>query len=246
MNFYKNILERTSVRDFDESKEISPEIMNQLINTIQLAPTSSNWFSSSAIVISDKKLLQKLSQTSKYMNHLSKAKMLVVFLADYNRMELAKKTYPEYKYKSNSSESFTVGIGDAFIQATMLQDIAIANGLGTCFLGLVRTIVDELIDILNIKGKAYPVIGLAVGYAKTTAPVKPKLNRVFMNEYNFEAIECQANKYSEELIEYYSKLNPNKPSYSYLEASIISASRYVMDTDKIENIWDLQLVEKNK
>ncbi|MBN0919298.1 nitroreductase family protein [[Mycoplasma] gypis] len=240
---HESVLNRASVRQFSD-KEIPAELKQKLYDAIFYAPTSSNWFSSSAIIVTDKELLERIGNSNRFAKAVKTAKMFVVFVADFNRMNLAKKQFPDVEYNSHSSEGFLVAAGDCFIQATMLQDMAISNGLGTCFLGLVRTMVPELIKELNIEGQAYPVIGLAIGYPDEEIHTKPKLNRIFENRYDINLLDKEATQYSTKLENHFMKLAPDKKAYSYYEAMIRSASNYRMNTDLIEQIWELEL--KNK
>ncbi|MGX9340344.1 nitroreductase family protein [Mycoplasma sp. 4044] len=243
MDLYQAILKRTNIRKFKD-KAIDDELKKKLVDAIKLAPNSSNWHSSSAIIITDKEQLKAIGQANKFARAVESCAMFVVFVADFNRMNLAQKHYPEIKYDLHTTEGFLVAAGDAYIQATMLQDVAISNGLGTCFLGLVRTMIPELRQLLNIKGQAFPVIGLALGYPDEEVSVKPKLNRVFEGKYDIDSLDIEAKRYSKELEDYFTKLAPDKKAYSYYEASILSASRYNMNTKEIEEIWDLKLQNK--
>ncbi|MBU4693416.1 nitroreductase family protein [Mycoplasma zalophidermidis] len=242
MSFYNKAIERYSVREYDTNKKITDEDYNKIINVIKSAPTSSNWHSSSVIVIRDREILNKLGETSKYTGAIKSCDMFLVFLADYNRMNIAKLKHPELQYNSHSSESYTVAVGDAFIQATMAQDIATDLGLGTCFIGLVRTIEKEIIDLLNIKGQAFPVVGLTIGHRLNDGHVKPKLNRVYENFYDYNNLNHEVEQYDTQLIKHLNEISPDKKAFSYTEATIKSASSYRMDTDLIEEIWNLELV----
>lgn len=245
MNFYQKILKRFSVREYDIEKPISDNDYQKIIDVIKIAPTSSNWHSSSVIAIRDRQILNKLAQTSKYAGVLKTCSVFFVFLADFNRMNLIKEKYPEYEYNSHSTESYTTAVGEAFIQATMTQDIAISLGLGTGFLGLVRSLQKEIIDILNIKGQAFPVVGLSIGYPLIDKNPQPKLNRVYENEYNIDILENEMNEYSKELKEYFAKLFPEKKPHIFEENVIKSAHYTKTNTKIIEDIWQLEL-DKNE
>lgn len=242
MDFYNKIKNRTSVREYDQNKQIGEQELQKILEVINSAPTSSNWHSSSVIVVRDKELLHKLGQSNKYTGAITSCDTFLVFLADYNRMNLAKEMFPELLYNSHSSESYTVGVGDAFIQATMAQDIAKDLGISSCFLGLVRMMESDLIETLNIKGQAFPVIGLTLGYAKEENNlVKPKMNRIFMNQYNIERLKTDTEEYNKPLEEYFASVAPGRKFYTYKEATIRSASGYRMETKLIEDIWKLVL-----
>lgn len=241
MDFINKLKQRYSVREYDTENNITDEQYKQIIDAINSAPTSSNWHASSVIVVRDKKILAQLGEVNKYTGAIKSCDIFLVFLADYNRVNIAKNTYTEYQYNNHSSETYTVAVGDAFIQATTAQDAAICLGFGTCFLGLTRTMVKELNEILNIKGQAVPIIGLTIGNIKNKGIVKPKMNRVFENKYDFDRLNSDINEYDKSLIAHFQKINPDKKAWSYKEATIKSASSYRMDTKLIEDIWELEL-----
>ncbi|WP_029608527.1 nitroreductase family protein [Mycoplasma simbae] len=241
MDFYTKIINRYSVREYDMTKPVSQEDYKKIIDVVESAPTSSNWHSSSVIVVKNREILEKLGATSKYTGSIKTCDMFLVFVADYNRMALAQQSAPELVYNNHSSEAYTVAVGDAFIQATMAQDMAAELGLGTCFLGLARTMQKELIELLNIKGQAFPVIGLTIGHIKEQGVVKPKLTRVFNDQYDINRLEQDIKDYELPLQQYFEKVAPGKKAWSYKEATIKSASSYRMDTELIEDIWGLKL-----
>ncbi|QBF34365.1 nitroreductase [Mycoplasmopsis phocirhinis] len=244
MDFYQKIMNRYSVREFDVNKTVTEEEYKKIINVINSAPTSSNWHSSSVIVVKDRQILNELSKVNKFTGALKTANLLLVFLADFNRMIEAKNEFPDYEYNHNSSESYTVAVGDAFIQATMAQDIAVNLGLDTLFLGLTRMMVEPLIKHLNIQGQAFPVVSLAIGHKVNQTKIKPKLNRVFENKYDIDKLKNEIIKYNNEILKYFQSITPDKTGFSYTHATIKSASSYKMDTDLIEKIWNLKLTQK--
>ncbi|MBU4691120.1 nitroreductase family protein [Mycoplasma zalophi] len=242
MTFSEKIKNRYSVRDFDPNKKLTEDEEKQILDAIASAPTSSNWHSSSAIVVKDQVVLNRLSKIHPKAKQLENCGMLIVFLADYNRMNIALKEFPEYKYNSHDSETYTVAVGDAFIQATTAQAMAIELGLGTCFLGLVRVGVNEIIDALNIKGQAFPVIGLSIGHKKSEGLVKPKLNRIYKEKYNIEQINDEVAKYNVVLKDFFAKYAQNTTTpLTYTEAMAKIASGYNMNSKEIEEIWGLEL-----
>ncbi|WP_235888471.1 nitroreductase family protein [Mycoplasmopsis mucosicanis] len=182
MNFADKLKQRYTVREYDTTKKISSEDYKKIMDVINSAPTSSNWHSSSVIVVRDKKILEKLGQANKYTGSIKTCDMFLVFVADFNRMQIAHRDFSEYEYDKHSSEAYTVAVGDAFIQATMAQDVAQELGLSSCFLGLARTMEKDLIEALNIKGQAFPVIGLSIGYPLNKGEIKPKMNRIFWRQ----------------------------------------------------------------
>ncbi|QJR44347.1 nitroreductase family protein [Mycoplasma miroungirhinis] len=241
MTFSEKIKNRYSVRDFDPQKKLTPEQEQQILDAVSSAPTSSNWHSSSAIVIKDPKVLERLGQIHPRAKQIQTCSMLIVFLADYNRMNMALKEFPEYKYNNHDSETYTVAVGDAFIQATTAQAMAIDLGLGTCFLGLVRVAVQEIIEVLNIKGQAFPVIALAIGHKNTEGIVKPKLNRIYQEKYNIEQVTKEVAEYNITIKKFFETNAQTTTPLTYTEAMAKVGSSYKMNTKEIEDIWELEL-----
>ena len=64
------------------------------------------------------------------------------------------------------------------------MNAAISLGLGTCYLGVIRTNADKVIDLLNIKGKCIPVIAVAIGYTDKPTIKTPKHNKVYDEKYD--------------------------------------------------------------
>ncbi|UUD36981.1 putative NADPH-dependent oxidoreductase [Mycoplasmopsis californica] len=236
-NFYDAVLERRRVRVY-KNEPLTKDQENKIIEAINLAPSSSNWNVSSAVVVTDKKILKQLSDLAPFSTHLKTAPMLVVFLADNNRMNYAKAKHPKVAYNNHSSESYTTAIGDAFIQATMAQDMAISLGLGTCFLGLSRVLVEPINKLLNIKGQAFPVIMMSIGAPDENPKLTPKLNRVFNNKYDQTKLEKEVEAYAPVINEH---VKSNGFNFDYFEKSVTSAANYPMQTEVIEKIWKLEL-----
>ncbi|MCU4706532.1 nitroreductase family protein [Mycoplasma sp. CSL7503-lung] len=244
MDFHEKILSRQSIREYDLNHPVSEEEKEYIIDVIKNTPTSSNWHSSSAIVITDKTILNKIAELYPKGTHIRTASIFVIFLADFNRMNMVLKSNPDVKFNKNSTETYTIAVGDAFIQATSAQDQAIDLGLGTCFVGFVRHIAKEIIELLNIKGQAFPVIGLTIGNKlNNNTLVKPKINRVFMNNYDIERISSDIEEYNPKLVDYIKESFPNIDPLNYVDSSINSAKRHSVQTELIEEIWDLELTK---
>ncbi|MGN3889380.1 nitroreductase family protein [Mycoplasmopsis bovis] len=58
MDFITKIKNRYSVRSFDADKKIPEHDYKKIIDVVNSAPTSSNWHSSSVIIIKDRQLFK--------------------------------------------------------------------------------------------------------------------------------------------------------------------------------------------
>lgn len=177
MSFIENNLKRGSTRDYQIGYEISEEDKEKLIKTIQNAPTSNNYFASSVIVIEDQNTKDKLAEILQ-QKQVRECSMFFIFLADNNRIDYVLKTKNK-NIENKTINSLLLSVGDAFIQATMLQDAATELDLGTCFIGGVRGHISEINRLLKIKNSAFPAVALTVGKAAKKADLKPKINRIY-------------------------------------------------------------------
>ncbi len=80
MNFSEIVHHRRSVRNYDENKEIDPEIVKECLQLATLAPNSSNMQLWEFYQITDRTLLSKLSRACLDQGAASTAKQMVVFV----------------------------------------------------------------------------------------------------------------------------------------------------------------------
>ncbi|WP_029513394.1 nitroreductase family protein [Mycoplasmopsis primatum] len=227
MDFIEQVKTRISTRNFIKNKKMEEKHFNDILTTIDRAPVSNNYFMSSAIVINDVQLLHKIG-TILNQKQVAESSIFILFLADNNRINEVYKLN-NTKHEFNSLNSILTGAGDAFIQATMAQDAAINNGLGTCFIGGVRAFIPELKEILNIDGDAFPCIGLAIGYFdKKIYEPKPKLNRIFMNSYDINKLKNDIKPYNTVLKAFFTNQNIE---FDYINSSFSSLNKAKKDVD---------------
>ncbi|VEU78060.1 nitroreductase family protein [Mycoplasmopsis columbinasalis] len=226
---------RNSAREYDLAQQpLKAEALKAILETIQNAPTSNNFFSSSVVVVTDTKLLAELGQILK-QKQVSEAGAFLIFLADFNRLaHITAKT--NYKEKLTQND-LLVAFGDAFIQATMAQDAATELGLGTCFIGGVREHIDKIKELLNVTGIAFPAVGLTVGVPKKVAhTAKPKLNRVYQNTYNQEVLADEIKAYDEVIKNYYQEHGINGDYSNY-------AAEYLTKKHENQKILSADILE---
>ncbi|MBZ4212687.1 nitroreductase family protein [Mycoplasma sp. U97] len=229
MNFIDKVKNRKSIRNFIKNKVIDAKDKQDILAVINNAPASNNYFVSSAIVVEDIKLLEQLGKLL-HQKHVADSSLFIVFLADYNRIKIVNEI-ENNKDKNNSLNLAITAFGDAFIQSAMAQDAAINNNLGTCYIGGVRQYIEEIRQILNIKGKALPIIGLAIGYPENSfGRVKPKIQRVFKNKYDIESVNSSITPYNKTLSQYYFE---QKYDFDYIK----EVNKYINDDNsKIDEI----------
>ena len=137
----RSYLSRRSCRNFDTSKPIPKEYIDEIKTVINLSPTSTNSQGFSAIFVSD---------------------YIIIFCADFNRSVYAQEKNKQ-EVTIDGMSQFTINMVDVALAAAAASIHANTLGLGACFLGGLRSNADQLVKPLNIEGKCLPVLGLAIG-----------------------------------------------------------------------------------
>lgn len=230
------LLKRTSVRDYENNREIPKYIKDKFIEIINSSPTSINGSSFSAIIIENKEVREKLFEmTGSYLTqkHLVDASMLVVFCVDLNRLDYAAKKN-NIEINNENIDLFGASIGDAFIASTLLMTAAIDYGMGTCFLGSIRMAHEYLKQELNLEKNIIPIVGLVIGYPTKINEIKPRQNRVFINKYDLESVKKEVDSYDEIMKEYFKNRDTNSKDISWS-----------MQVANIYSKKDFSLIDKN-
>ena len=141
---------RRSIRKFKEEK-VDKSIIEQLLQSALLAPSSKDKKPVEFIVVEDKETLQRLKECkSKGIVGLETAPCAIVVIAD--------------------SEVSDIWIEDASIAATLIQLAATNLGLGSVWIQMrnrqsnIKNSEEEVRDVLNIPEKYGVLSVIAIGY----------------------------------------------------------------------------------
>lgn len=209
------INKRVSLRKYSE-REVTPEVLDVILNSAMRAPTAGNTMMYSMIVIRDEEKKKRLSQTCDNQPFIAKAPVVIVFVADSHKMNKYFKVsgVGEYCEKNNKNlntpdlAQLFLAAGDAFIAAQNAVVAAESLGLGTCYIGDIVENYDTHRKLLNLPNWATPVAMLCLGYYPEDYPRTPKTRFdkkyvVFEEEYK-ELTE-------EEIFEMYNENDRNVP-----------------------------------
>jgi FMN reductase (NADPH) len=104
----------------------------------------------------------------------------------------------------------SVGAVDAALAAQNAVIAAESLGLGTVYIGGIRSNIEAVSELLKLPDYVIPVVGLVVGYREQDSSIKPRLpleNIYHLDAYeqNKEIINTQLHNYNEVISAYYSK-----------------------------------------
>jgi FMN reductase [NAD(P)H] len=107
---------------------------------------------------------------------------------------------------------------DTMIAATTAMSAALDLGLGTCFLGGLRLNDKAANKILNIEGDATVVMGLAVGYEEGKSIHRPKINKVYDDQYHIDKVKEELAAYDILMSSYYKTVFNKDTNFTTISA----------------------------
>ncbi|MFA5349096.1 MAG: nitroreductase family protein [Candidatus Paceibacterota bacterium] len=160
MDVNKTIETRRSIRKYQD-KEISMDLIKDILNAARLAPSAYNAQPSRFIVIQDKKIKETLKENNVFKQpFVYNAPVIIICLGD---PEVYPKERLEPIYSNPKEIAGDIGaVRDVAISAQNLVLRATELGLGTCYIGLVNR--DRIKEILGIPDNYVLPFVITVGY----------------------------------------------------------------------------------
>ena len=198
----EKFLDRTSVRDFTNDK-LTKEEVELLTKVINNAPTSTNSQQFSAIIIDDQETKDFISKNNWNQKHIADSAAFILFVADRTRINHVLEEVNIEPTRLMKNHDFMRSTIDATIGATYAHDALIELGYGVTFVGGVLGFGDELAKKVNLPEENMIVVGLSVGKPSKINPLKPKMNKVFINKYSKEEAIKETDDYNERTYSYF-------------------------------------------
>lgn len=146
------LLNRRSVRAYDEAKKISYELLKQLCIYASQAPTARNQASKEYIIVDDPELLNQLSLAPGHADFVSQAAAAIMVVGT-NPLKLATPAMQE--------QDCACAVENILLGATQL-------GIGSCYIG-VYPIPERMTyynQLMKIEDGAFVFALIALGYPK--------------------------------------------------------------------------------
>lgn len=170
-----NVLEvinnRVSLRRY-ANKPITDEDLNIILQSAMRAPTAGNMMNYSMLVIRDEDKKQKLSVTCDNQPFIAKAPVVLIFLADMERLynyfeysnvdELPNRTNLEHN-EPGLADLF-LATSDALIAAQNAVIAAESMGIGSCYIGDIVENYEIHKEMFNLPDRVFPITMLTLGY----------------------------------------------------------------------------------
>ena len=188
----ESLKQRRTIRKYQQ-KDISSDLLNDLLETACRASTVGNMQVYSVIVTRDADRKAKLAPAHFNQPMVKTAPAVLTFCIDLRRFSKwceQRKAEPGY----NNFEWFVTGAVDALLVAQTFCVAAEEKGLGICYLGTTTYNAPQIAEILHLPKFVIPITTLTVGYPADIPaqierlPIEAILHHEAYQDYTPEAI----------------------------------------------------------
>lgn len=229
-NTIETIKNHRSIREYLD-KDISDEIIDEIVKAVQSMPNSINGQQTTVIVVKDKDKKEKLAEFVGNQEYVAKAPVFLVFVMDFYRTYLAGKKTGLEQVIHEDIEGVEVGAVDSGIALGTAIVAAESLGLGTVPIGGIRKNPEEVIELLSLPKYTFPMVGLAIGYPKDKSSQKPRIpfdSFRHKENYDIKAVENSIDNYDEKMEIYLKEIGryEKEKNWSTLTSSIYQTVYY--------------------
>lgn len=170
------MLNHKTVRRFLNTP-VSDDVLRTLVAAASSAPTSSNLQTWSVVAVRDPARIAKLAELSNKQKFITTAPLFLCWLADLSRLERLGERRGQAMEALPYLEMYQTAALDAAFAAQNVVVAAESLGLGTCYIGGLRTNPPAVAEVLNLPRNVVAVYGMCVGTPDPAAvtEVKPRL-----------------------------------------------------------------------
>ncbi len=168
------LLAHRSVRAY-RREPIAASTVADALAAAQSASTSSHLQAWSVIAVRDRERLQRLAAYAGDQEHVARAPLLLVWLADWSRLRRMGSAAQQPTDGIDYLEAYTLAVIDAALAAQNAAIALEAQGLGIVYIGGLRNQPEAVARELDLPSDCFAVFGMCVGYPADTGAIKPRL-----------------------------------------------------------------------
>ncbi|MCG7343133.1 oxygen-insensitive NADPH nitroreductase [Sporosarcina sp. ACRSL] len=162
-----------SVRKYKDIP-LSKEDVQELVSAGQHAASSHFVQAYSVIHVTDQDKREQLAKLASNKSQFLSAGAVLVFCADYARLEKAAALHNR-KIDYSHAENMLVGAIDVALFAQNVAIAAESKGYGICYIGGIRNAPAEISDLLGLPDGVAPMFAMSIGVPNEANEVKPRL-----------------------------------------------------------------------
>lgn len=174
----EGFLTHRSVRKYSD-KEVSREIIEQIVAAGQSASTSSNLQLFSLVSVQDPVKREAITELCSSQDHVRNAPWFFAVCADHFRLRSAAQAQGMDADGLDYAECFILSCVDASLAAERMVCAAEALGLGTCYIGALRNDPEGVSKLLLLPEGVFGLFGICIGYPHESldTKVKPRIEQ---------------------------------------------------------------------
>ncbi|MBQ7304133.1 MAG: nitroreductase family protein [Alphaproteobacteria bacterium] len=165
MELYQGLLTRRSVRQFDTSKKVSKQDIEDILRAASYAPSAHNKQPWEFLVLEDLSIMDEVKKFQPWTSFAKNASCVIIVCAD-----------TDVAFHSNEdNDSWNMSDIDCALATQNLLLACHSKGLGACFCGAapITPIVDGLRKVFNLPENIRPIAIVPIGYPLET-PKQPQ------------------------------------------------------------------------
>ena len=167
------IQRHASVRHY-KPDPLPVETIETIIAAAQCASTSSNLQMYTVVAVTDEAKRHRLADLCGNQQHIREAPVFLAWCADLARLDRVCQLRG-YTQVTEYVENFLVAAVDAALAAQNAALAAESLGLGICYIGYIRNIPQEIINLLELPKLTFPIIGMTVGWPAKEPHLRPRI-----------------------------------------------------------------------
>ena len=210
----RELMERKSVRVFAD-REITREQRKQILLAATAAPTAGNQQMYTIIDVQDPEIKEQLADLCDHQPFIAKAKLVLVFLADYRKWFDAFAAAGASPRQPEEGD-LLLAVSDACIAAQNAVTAAWSMGIGSCYIGDVMEQCESMRKLLALPPYTFPAAMLVFGY-----PTQQQMDRKKPERCALSDIVCIDNYHSktgDELKNMFAHRTGNSSYETYMQA----------------------------
>ena len=201
------------------SEPVPDEVIEQICNSAQWAPSSNNIQAYSIIVVQDPEKKTSLAEFCGDQKWVANCPVFLVFCGDFYRLHRVSKLQGT-NFAIHEVENLLVGAIDTALAAENALLAARSLGLGGVMIGGIRNNPGLVAALLKLPRYVLPMMGLCLGYPGDNPGQKPRLPHravVHQETYQETGLEAALQEYDVITVDYYSRRTGGQRAEGWLE-----------------------------
>jgi FMN reductase (NADPH) len=197
----EQIYQHVSVRKY-KTDPVPRSLVETIVAASQRSSTSSNLQVWTVVAVTEERKRARLMELCDNQKHILQAPLFLTWCADLSRLERISQMMG-YQQHMDYVENFIIPAVDASITMQTAALAAESLGLGMCYIGAIRNNPQEVIDLLELPKRVFPISGMTVGWPDESPLKKPRLPLEVMlhwETYGTENEEALLREYDREMI----------------------------------------------